>query len=170
MNAPTYTVKTISGWQRDVVSDGWEAQLRNITGYNAAQLQGTRGENLVILFDEAQDSYWDRSLWVDFLKSLEPGNGPIVILFASYGSDSSIPVDSRSSVETRIPLNLDSDQRIGLSRSPWTGLGLLMDDEECKDLIKRKLKISPEKPVFDSRLREYLITISGGHFGHSHHW
>jgi hypothetical protein len=102
--APGYQVKTISGWQRDVVmsSGGWEGQLRLITGYTAAQLQGSKGEMLVILFHEAQDGYWDSSLWIDFFKSLEFGNGPIVILFASYGSDSGIPFDPKSLVNTTI--------------------------------------------------------------------
>jgi hypothetical protein len=104
IDAPGYEVKSISGWQRDVVasSGGWEGQLRLITGYTAAQLQGSKGEKLVILFDEAQDGYWDISLWIDFFKSLEFGNGPIFILFASYVSDSGIHFDPRSLVDTRI--------------------------------------------------------------------
>jgi hypothetical protein len=44
-----------------------------ITSYTSAQLLGKTGEKAVILLDEAQDSYRDGLLWIDFFQV--PGIG-----------------------------------------------------------------------------------------------
>ena len=89
---PDHSIFSLGGWEREAVlaSGGYTGQLELITKVPYSTLMKT--VNMVILFDEGQDSYWDLDLWNEFFKSLEPGVGPIVVMFASFGSDGDAPV------------------------------------------------------------------------------
>ena len=137
-------------------------QLELITGVSYPTLMSDPVD-MVILFDEGQDSYWDLHLWNEFLKALEPGVGPIVIMFASFGSDGRSPVG----LNTVTPLTLHRRQRICLASDPASGgFCLLMNDQEAMDLIGRRLAaICANSVVLDEELSRYLIIISDGHCG-----
>jgi hypothetical protein len=93
INDPSYKVFHITSWdQNGVVESGeYTRQLQSIAGIRYSVL-ANHATKVVILFDKSQDSYWDNQLWSDFLKSLAPGVGPIVIMFASFGSSGRMPV------------------------------------------------------------------------------
>ncbi|KAF8243524.1 hypothetical protein K440DRAFT_612628 [Wilcoxina mikolae CBS 423.85] len=80
------TEYVLSGWTRETIErdGGWISQLTRITGSSPDKLLAN-GQNVLILFDEAQDSYWDVGLWTDFIKSLEPGVGPMLIISGREG-------------------------------------------------------------------------------------
>jgi hypothetical protein len=87
INDPDYKVFTLIGWERREVKEagGFVGTLESATKMPYLEL-ATEASKVVILFDEAQDSYWDEELWLEFFKALELGMGLIVILFASFGA------------------------------------------------------------------------------------
>jgi len=82
-----------------------------------------------LLFDEAQDTYWDEWLWNSFFKSA-PDLGYRVILFCSYGSR---PVNH----EIGIPLSMPPNTRISLWPKDGEGIGLLLDQLEFDEVVER---------------------------------
>jgi hypothetical protein len=165
INDPSYNVFTITAWaENDVMeSGGYTRQLESITDIPYSILASQASKDM-ILFDESQDSYWDHQLWSDFLKSLRPGLGPIVIMFASFGSAGRMPVQLINT--TAAPLLLMSNQRIGLYPSKESRFGLLMVEDEAMDLIERTLaSFSTSEMIVEKELLKYLHIITDGHCG-----
>lgn len=70
---------TLIGWERREVKEagGFVGTLESATKMPYLEL-ATEASKVVILFDEAQDSYWDEGLWLEFFKALELGMGSTV--------------------------------------------------------------------------------------------
>jgi hypothetical protein len=73
-----------------------------------------KGQLRYILFDEAQDSYWDALFWNEFLKpSMLIGSLYRIIMFCGYESSSNIP----NEYKVGIPLVIGRGARISLCAS-----------------------------------------------------
>jgi len=76
-----------------------------------------------LLFDEAQDSYWDYDLWNEYLKTIQgSGSNAHVILFCSYGSPALMP----NVYNGGTPLSIEPDARVSLQPSGPNDVGLLL--------------------------------------------
>lgn len=163
---PEYKIYSFGAWDREVIDavGGCDGELQRVTGMDSAAMLNSEIK-IVLLFDEGQTSYWDKFLWNEFLKSLELGVGPCVIMFCSYGSADSMPADYRDKHNTRPPLSLKRTQRVGLWATPTMPLCLNFSYAETENMIKRSLSHYPDKPVFDEDLIKYLHSITNGYVG-----
>jgi hypothetical protein len=130
INDPDYKVFTLIGWEHREVKEagGFVGTLESATKMPYLEL-ATEASKVVIFFDEAQDSYWDEELWLEFFKALELGMGSIVILFASFGADQRTPVGT---INTGTPLVM----------MPQCGLGctLQLDHGSDSSWVKMRLR------------------------------
>jgi hypothetical protein len=62
-----------------------ENYLKELTGFTISDLLAS-DRKILLLFDEAQDSYWDFGLWVEMFKSVSSTTGPFIAPFCSFGS------------------------------------------------------------------------------------
>lgn len=129
------------------------------------------GEYLLIL-DEGQMSYPDRSLWYGLIKtqSWQPvgqSYGPRICVLASYGSPGAGPEYPQTVAS---PLaSLSASQRVSTTKSPLQGspnLALFYDRDELNDVISRftdgggcpKLRLS-------EKARTRICELTNGHPG-----
>jgi hypothetical protein len=160
----------IQGWTRTTIKQEYgnaEKYLKELTGYTFPELLGGQSK-IVLFFDEAQDSYWDDMLWIEFFKSVNRFTGPYIALFCSFGSagPKSTSKDNKDSWQT--PLSFGNDQVVGLApRASGMGseLGLLLSFDDARDVILRALKSNPHLPAFDDELLNFLISFTDGHVG-----
>ena len=154
------------GWPEGL--DGFQSTryLEEATGRTEDELFGQPSH--VIIIDDAQSSYYDDQLWGDFLKSLESGQGAVVLLLSAYGS----ATGPLAPVRTGTPPFLSPEKRISLRWSKDTpdepGVGILLTDDESRDLIERSCGMAPDSQdqlVFSPQLCSYLTRLSGGHAG-----
>ena len=107
------------------------------------------------MFDEGQATYWDEYLWVAFKNTIQNSDKPVyVILFCSYGNE------SVSTVAT--PLNF-GEAKVTLervNRGLSTPVGLLLDEEEFREV----LKLRPKLRLADD-LRDFVYHFTRGHVG-----
>ncbi|TDL27128.1 hypothetical protein BD410DRAFT_486230 [Rickenella mellea] len=123
----------------------------------------TWGDNSVVIIDEAQQTYWDGSLWDDYFKPL--CNDPInrenrIIIFSSYGSPNramaggtlwDVPSANRISFHETIPPP---------GHEP---VGLFFTKDEFKDYVSRRTILHQHK--FDSQLLDEIFNLTAGHVG-----
>jgi hypothetical protein len=142
-------------WPKDVpqLDSALVARLREVDPAFA------RNRGLVfLLFDEAQDSYRDELLWNDFFKGVADGNYPTyrVILFCSYGSPSSRPVDYHIGT----PLVLSDAARISLWPTEGS-IGILLDRSEFDEVV-----LLFERPLnLHADLQNSIFHWTAGHVG-----
>jgi hypothetical protein len=180
----TTPIYTLSGWNKNEVKEatGWNAYLKQETG-----VSGDRWPTYpaYLLLDEAQQSYWDDRLWADLFKAIQPGVGPFVILFSSYGSpnrgfagfdEQYIKTPMVFAAEQQISLR--PDESIGgylpiLIRSSESTefhtcrpVGLLLDEDEVIDVATRYISdaIHPS-PSLSADLKKGFFLFSEGHTG-----
>jgi len=112
-------------------------------------------EGGVLILDEAQQSYWDKSLWIEGLKSIGSHTAYMVILFASYGSA------SRDLISTGTPFRAQDEQLVGLACGRSSSVGLLLTEKEAEGVVKKKF---PDHR-FDKSLLDYVYGLTSGHVG-----
>ena len=121
----------------------------------------TGSHNHYLLFDNAQDTYWDGFLWENFFKdTVQRGSGTCAILFCSYGSPSTRPVEH----DDGIPLVLHDSARISLtphridtSDSEFLPIGLLFSREEFEEAVNRFKGPDHSRIRMDQELRQMLF-------------
>jgi hypothetical protein len=119
-----------------------------------------------LLFDNAQDTYWDELLWENFFKdTVQHGSGPLAILFCSYGSPSIRPVEYDIGTPPIIP----PTARISLSpfydHSGFPPIGLLFSQEEFEEAVDRFRGPDSSRIRVDQGLRQKLFEVTMGHAG-----
>lgn len=113
-----------------------------------------------ILFNEAQDSYWDEELWSGLIKSTAGGTTRnCIVLFCYFGSLSGRPTAFESN--TTSP-TLILNARISLRPTAADpDLYLLLDRSEYDDVIARR-----QRPVhLDEDLKSATFSWTAGHVG-----
>jgi len=118
------------------------------------------GDKTVFIFDEAQLTYWDGSLWRDFFKNLHGSKDTQAIVFTSYGSAS-----TRFYV-VGTPIDLNDMQRVTLKAIPHKdnlpSVGLCFTKDEMDELVS---VLYTEGHYFHERFFRTLLLVTGGHPG-----
>ncbi|KAG9017626.1 hypothetical protein FRB95_006319, partial [Tulasnella sp. JGI-2019a] len=116
------------------------------------------GPTRYILFDEGQDSYWDRPLWNDYFKTMSAGTTSIrLILFCSYGS----PSNRLNDIPGLGSLVLSPDARISLRPRSTGDLGLLLTRPEYDDVLIKY----PKQVLFTEDMKDAIYEWTAGHVG-----
>jgi hypothetical protein len=125
--------------------------------------------NSYLLFDNAQDTYWDGDLWDVFFKDVvQHRSGPRAILFCSYGSPSPRPVEHDNGIPLVIPSNAcvsltpyhDDTSDLG-----FPPIGLLFSREEFDEAVDRFRGPDGDCILMDGELRQMLFEWTQGHAG-----
>ncbi|KAL5478279.1 hypothetical protein ACEPAI_2463 [Sanghuangporus weigelae] len=129
-------------WSRYLAGEGW-----------------VRGRETIFIFDEAQMTYADDKLWLQFFKGLRLLDARAV-LFASYGSASSRIQFNGS------PVDIPSRSKITLrpvDHNDWLpSVGILFTEKEYWDLIQLQYDGSSH---FDETFFRNVFKVTGGHIG-----
>jgi hypothetical protein len=153
----TASVKVLADWPRASLGDlDLIARMTILTsGFPPNSVEK------YVLFDNGQDTYWDRGLWETLVKSI-PGRRDLrVVLFCSFGSPTSQPLHYVGGT----PLRLDSRARISLVPNEeqvdqYGSAGLLLTREEFNEVIERAWELALHKDIQDE-----IFTLTGGHAG-----
>jgi hypothetical protein len=155
---PTAIVKIIRTWPKD---PGTNVQ----TIHN---LCSTDPLNTYLLFDNAQDSYWDtQELWDGFFKDrVQAKFGPFVVLFCSYGSPFYIPL----CYSTGTSLTMEGCARISLQPRDCPNrehrpAGLLFTRDEFDEAVQRYRGPDHNVIYMDKELLDMLFLWTSGHAG-----
>jgi len=109
-----------------------------------------------LLFDDGQHSYGDHLFWNAFLKDIPSYSNYYAILFCSYGSPSSRPIE----YPIGTPLVLRAIARVSL----WPiaeSVGLLLTRSEFNEVMERY----EGKPNLHPDLLDLFFDLTGGHVG-----
>ncbi|RAH75635.1 uncharacterized protein BO66DRAFT_445672 [Aspergillus aculeatinus CBS 121060] len=169
---PDTPLYVLSGWPERQVSaaGGW---IR----YFEKQLN-VRGDELeaypcFILFDEAQESYWDTDLWAQLFKSIEKTVSVHFVLFTCYGAGMTHGGGGQT-LPTPTPINFQLHQQVSLR--PEEGIyhhpgrkqvGLLLSENEAYNVLDQYVpsNISNGADILTEGLKRGLYLASGGHAG-----
>ncbi|TDL25680.1 hypothetical protein BD410DRAFT_604146 [Rickenella mellea] len=120
-------------------------------------------DNSVVIFDEAQSTYWDTSLWDDVFKTL--CSNPTtrrnrVIIFSSYGSPT-------GAMAGGTPWDVPSKNRVSFceDRPPdgYKPVGLFFTKDEFQNYVLRRNMLQQHK--FSNQLPERIFILTAGHVG-----
>lgn len=160
---PEAIVEVIKTWPKE---PGTKIQDRIHERIETFPLTGP--QNHYLLFDNAQDTYWDGDLWENFFKDIvQRGIGPYGILFCSYGSPGRRPVEH----DNGTPLVLPDSARISLTPYPDTSdsefppIGLLFSRKEFDEAVDRFKGPDSNHIRMDQELRQMFFEWTMGHAG-----
>ena len=130
-------VEVINEWPKESETDWNPHLIKRVKSYPTVG-PGTR----YLLFNNAQDTYWDVSLWENFFKSVvQCLHGPFfAVLFCSYGNPGERPLDYDSGTPLRLPsgacisLTPSHNDSLGLQYPP---IGLFFSREEFEEAVDR---------------------------------
>lgn len=112
--------------------------------------------NTILILDEAQSTYWDKTFWTRFKN---PGlQGMRVVAFASHGSSGYTGADNVT------PMWIGKEQRVGLARLDCGDgilVGLLFTREEFNALVR--LKFHDNR--FSDSFLDCVFDMTKGHVG-----
>ena len=151
---PRAKVHRIVGWQEEASINIDKRLSDRIPGYPAKT-------TTCLLFDNAECTYWDKSLWESFFKSHKDLDYYRIVLFCSYGSAGFQPL----AYDPGTPMNLQLAARVSLapdeeSKDEFGSIGLLLSRDEFDDIINRL----PEHGLA-SDLQDHIFLQTGGHVG-----
>jgi hypothetical protein len=163
-------VFVIQGWSRQTIIGRFknaEGYLQALTGCTIPELLSGK-KKIVLLFHEAQDSYWDLQLWIELFKSVDQTTGPFIALFTSFGFAGHDPIGPGNKDHNQVPLHFGNNQLVCLAHPTpdgGAGLGLLLTFNDAMDVITRRLVTYPDLTKFDEDLCHFLISFTDGHVG-----
>ncbi|PGG96804.1 hypothetical protein AJ79_09449 [Helicocarpus griseus UAMH5409] len=122
--------------------------------------------NVVVIFDEAQETYKHLALWTDLIKT-QGGNteGPRVCLFSSYGSPAAGATDYPLYTT---PPYIAPPQRVSITKSKLNGarnVSLFYDEEEFEAVVDAFCQNPSTAYTLDAEARNYLLHMTNGHPG-----
>ena len=147
---------SVFGWPLEDVKEigGWQAYVQHEKGW-------VQGQKTIFIFDEAQMSYEDPSLWSEFFKNIEAYDDLFAIAFASYGN----PTSCLSIKST--PFSVSDSQRVTLhpvDHGDGLGaVGLLFSRTEFDDLVRKQF--SSSEHYFHPSFFDAVFDLTGGHVG-----
>ena len=153
---PDVCVIWIGGWKLDDVAKcgGWYSFLKTRKGW-------IPGENTVFIFDEAQVSYRDVELWNELFKGIHDYPDRRAIVFASYGSPSSV-IDIEGT-----PILVSPTVRVSLLPTAHgdnlPAVGLLFTRAEFDELVSKQYPSSEYH--FHPSFLDTVFGITEGHVG-----
>jgi hypothetical protein len=124
--------------------------------------------NVLLIIDEAQNSYRFTSFWNDVIKYQAQGNeaGPYIVMFSSFGSPSS--QKTHHDYEYSAPLYLKAEQRV--SMRPLTNsnavVSLYLSRAEFSDVVERFKTHTMGLPFsLTDEVEDFLFDVTAGHPG-----
>jgi len=153
---PSAIVGVVKGWEKQPGTKIEDRMHQRIKTYPL-----TGPHNHYLLFNNSQDTYCDGDLWEIFFKdTIQHGSGPRAILFCSYGSPSTRPVEH----DNGTPLVLDNNACISLtphhnhiSDSMFPPIGLLFSQEEFEEAVDCFKGPDCIRTLMDQELRQVLF-------------
>jgi hypothetical protein len=147
----------LNGWHNASDSTAYLISRCEAYGYSGIRRHTLLKTNIVFIFDEAQESYDNSSLWLGIIKT-QSGNsaGPKICMFSSYGSLGSTPI------------HFGAKQRISITPSLFADNGhvcLFYSQEEFEDVVSRACSNPTRTFALDPAACEYLYSITNGHPG-----
>lgn len=126
-----------------------------------------------LLFDDAQDTYWDEYLWNTFFKYvvLRQGSGKVfVVCFSSHGGVSDHSQYSNLNQVIGTPTGIPPAAHMGYTARPPINHGLLFDRTEYDGFIELvRTGVVPGRgldwPMVDDYLKDWIFISSQGHIG-----
>lgn len=104
---PGAVIEVITRWEKEPGTEIKDRIAKRMHMYPFDPLR-----NNYLLFDNAQQTYWDGLLWEIFVKdTIQGGCGVFAVLFCRYGSSTTRPVND----DNGTPLVLDGGARISLT-------------------------------------------------------
>lgn len=164
-NVPGATVITANTW-----CDPCHGP-KTITGRMDAFLKlpdRTDWNNVYLLFDNAQFTYWDGALWDNFFKDcVQRRKGPATILFCSYGNPSEIKIEATPTPLHVTPPVIVEGARVSLRPIPGRlpPVGLLFTRQEFDDAVSRFSKPDGTRVPMAIELQTFLFDLTSGHPG-----
>ena len=152
---PTTRVVLLDTWALQVTQGRWSTYLRLTKNMVA-------GDGSVLVFDEAQSTYWDSGLWNSLFKPIiakECENRAIV--FASYGSATSAP--GIAGTNMIIPLRNKVTLRPIDHHDQTKPIGLFLTHTEFLDFVRTRYPSNRCK--FDTTFFEWTFNVTAGHVG-----
>jgi hypothetical protein len=145
---PNVPVIWVDGW-RGRETRSWSSYLRS-KGWRAR-------DETVLIFDEAQETYWDTELWNVFFKSIHDYCATAIV-FASYGSPTSTGVKNTNMYITqRVTLSpIDDDDGL-------PPIVILLTRLEFEDLIAGCYP--SEQHSFHATFLDGIFNLTAGHAG-----
>ncbi|KAG8910257.1 hypothetical protein FRC02_007292 [Tulasnella sp. 418] len=160
---PDAFVRRVTYWSREYLNNFPDPLERMQVYVHNDYPEGKRpGVRNYILFDDAQDTYWDEWLWNVVFKKIGDGSTPYyVVLFCSYGSPGPRPLDYECGAPLRLPPSArislrpqDTDDGIGPA-------GVLLSHAEYDDVVNR----FPRPVVLDDEFRSLIFDWTAGYAG-----
>ncbi|KAF2403308.1 hypothetical protein EJ06DRAFT_272097 [Trichodelitschia bisporula] len=142
---------------------GWRLLLRKILQLEGYAVKDICSPSLVLLIDEAQNSYPYEGFWTDYLKGINgKQNLPMVALFSSYGCGGAVPTRFPGSV----PLHLTSAQMMSMQPTKATDFGLDLTVEEFAEAVRRQEQARDEGLFrLGPGVADYIYEFTAGHAG-----
>ena len=121
------------------------------------------GVETIFIFDEAQGTYRDATLWLEFFKSIEMYSPKVYVIgFAAYGS-----IMTTFNLADGTLMSIPPNQRIALQavdhKDDFPAAGILFTKNEF-DGYFRKMAMNQEL-YLDASFLDHLFEITGGHIG-----
>ena len=122
--------------------------------------------NLIIIIDEAQESYKDVEFWVNCIKFQAGGNPSslYIVLFSSYGSPESTVVRPENSTPIQLTVSQRASLRLG-SPDANSVLRLCFDEQELKELVEKFSQDCWKGLTIEQEVINQIWLISYGHPG-----
>jgi hypothetical protein len=162
---PGAIVEIIEGWRKE---PGIEIGSEDLLVKRMKTYPFNSPHNNYLLFENAQETYWDGYLWDTLFKDgVQRGFPPFTILFCSYGNPGLRPVDYDNGTQLVLSslarASLNPRNRYIYPRYP--PIGLLFSREEFDDAVDR-FKTPDRNSIFvNQELRQTLFEWTMGHAG-----
>ncbi|KAA8895773.1 hypothetical protein FN846DRAFT_817875 [Sphaerosporella brunnea] len=170
VNLPHMTVVSFS-WRGNAPVD-WVFKPYDwlIPKFSACSYQGDLNDygNVLLIVDEAQNSYRFASFWNELIKYQAQGvkEGPYIALFSSFGSPSAGTSQTEDDYTT--PPHLKAEQRVSMRPLPDNNpaVSLYLTRSEFSEVVLRA-KTNAEGLHFSvsKKVEDFLFDVSAGHPG-----
>jgi hypothetical protein len=153
-------VDVIKSWPKITHQDTIQSRLHHRIGTKSTYL----------LFDNGQDAYWDSELWDVFFKDVvQKGNGPLVVLFCSYGSPTARPLLYNQGAPLKLNgcahISLQTSDCIDNERQPHPPCSLLFSKTEFEEVLQTYENHDASRLLMDDSLQDMLFDWTNGHAG-----
>lgn len=156
----------ITGWPTSADPIAYLVRNCHDVGATSITTRNFLQSDVVIIFDEAQASYEDYSLWLGLIKT-QSGNicGPRLCLFSSFGS----PQSGHSSYPRHTtPVFLGPAQRVSIRPShipDSPGISLFYRRDEFEKVVQLRCNLATSPFSVDVACQDYIFNITSGHPG-----
>lgn len=158
----------INGWPRieDPVAYILSECLK--AGYHITEIE-LPSSNIILIFDEAQQTCLDSELWMGLIKSRSGSlTGLRICLIASHGSPDSGSPDHAA---LTTPIRFGNEQRVSIVPSNLDHppqIGLFYSKGEYLEALQKRCTIPTSVFDMDTDAKEYIFAVTRGHPGATH--